>query len=633
MREAVRQVLDKDREISETAREFGITRTGLSANVNKERKKIEAAQARAAEAVGKVVVPPQGINEVRRVPPLKEFVEHYFGHLECMDCNVHHPVPDFHVEMMEAIDDPLNKKILINTPPFHAKSTVCTFWSSLRAIVKNPNIQIIVISKAQDLAKAFIGQVSQHLSDPDAYLPGRNLIDDWGPFREGSDMWNTQRLMVASRRSAEKDPTIQALGYGGQIYGKRAHRIVFDDVADQQNQLSVLSVQKMLSWYQGTARSRVGATNGQIVWVGTRVQPGDIYTELVKDPKFKVIKYPLITNDLLEETLWPDHLPYHGTAERDGAVDLRNSMSIPDFQLIYQQDDAPGAGASFTAEMLEPCLDRTRSRGMYDPRWKIIGGFDPAGAGKWAGYSAFVVYGVDPSTQKRFLIDLENHRSMKSPDAIDMLFKLTDAYGISEWRIEDNAMNAQVYQNSREIQQGMVNRGVRVASHTTGKNKWDPQWGVESMAPLFLQEMISIPWMGETDRNKFRLLTDQLIGFPMMETSDLVMAFWFAELGARDWSMRQHVPMFNSRQKVPAHVRARRRVFDLNTGSVRKVSLAEQEGRQFYKNPLGNERMVVGRTTPHEEVDYSPEVPDEVQFVNVQGGRRPRPKNWRQPTP
>ena len=28
MREAVRQVLDKDREISETAREFGITRTG-----------------------------------------------------------------------------------------------------------------------------------------------------------------------------------------------------------------------------------------------------------------------------------------------------------------------------------------------------------------------------------------------------------------------------------------------------------------------------------------------------------------------------------------------------------------------------------------------------------------------------
>jgi hypothetical protein len=42
-------------------------------------------------------------------------------------------------------------------------------------------------------------------------------------------------LVTSSRESSEKDPNIEAVGIGGQIYGKRADMIIVDDAVTLKN--------------------------------------------------------------------------------------------------------------------------------------------------------------------------------------------------------------------------------------------------------------------------------------------------------------------------------------------------------------------------------------------------------------
>jgi hypothetical protein len=137
-------------------------------------------------------------------------------------------------------------------------------------------------------------------------------------------------------------------------------------------------------------------------------------------------------------------------------------------------------------------------------------------------------------------------------------------------------------QYNEEILSRLTNRGVRVVPHiTTGHNKWDPNFGVESMGPLFYNRSISTPAGDLGSRNRLRVLEDQLSTFPMGRSSDLVMALWFAELGARDLFQRGRAPLFHPRMKVPARISRQRRVFDF---SDRTVS-APRSDMEMYGRP------------------------------------------------
>jgi hypothetical protein len=162
---------------------------------------------------------------------------------------------------------------------------------------------------------------------------------------------------------------------------------------------------------------------------------------------------------------------------------------------------------------------------------------------------------------------------------------------------------------------------VKVTPHITGgKNKWDPQFGVEAGAPLFASQLVSIPWGNAPTCGTFQPLIEQYILFPMGTVSDLVMADWFAEIGCRDLLRRAHLPFFNSRQRVPDRIARKRRIVDFGAGEVRAVTLAEQNGAWGGPGVRGYRRLMVGQPGQHSE-HQQPELPPEPpRFVNVPQG-------------
>lgn len=609
MKEAVRKVLEDDWSQSEAARRLGVSRSRVNVNVNKHRRKMAELAARSDAALAERVQALEGgdgkagdvtpstqeveqapspvapsssdvdddssdepdtqplITELRRIQPPDVFMRDYFGGIVCPDCGVHHEVPGFHDEMITKITDPATRRLLINVAPYHAKSTIGTVYSTVYEIARDPNSRTAIVSKAERLAKNFLFQIKKFLTDPNLYeTTPRNLIEDWGPFHN-PNQWSATDIFVAGRSSSEKDPTVSVYGVGAQIYGYRFDRMLFDDIADLENQRNADRVQEMLQWATLECASRVGKT-GKLIFVGTRIMPGDIYSYLENLPAYEVIRYPCITDEEDQTTLWQDHFPYASAAEQ------RASMSIEQFQLVYQNVDTLGAGAAFPMDVLERAQDKQRFLGHWLPEWRLVLGVDPAGAGEQAGYTAMVVLAIDVVSGQRFIVDMVNQKQMRAPQIKDQIIDFADKYPLSQIVVETNGLQSQIFQYDMELISKLTQRGIRFVPHIThGKSgrggKWDDQFGVESMGPMFYNNQISVPYADINSRRKSGELFEQLSQFPMGTVTDLVMALWFADLGCREIFQRAKLPAFDSRAKVPRRIRNQRHVVDFGQGEVR----------------------------------------------------------------
>lgn len=613
MKEAVRRVLEDGWTQSEAARKYGVSRERVNRNVVAHRNKMTELAARSEAALaervaafesssGGVVVeavepgpqedgpapPPEDVHdlddvsqdvdivlpgsqeyitELRRIQPPDVFMRDYFGSVICPDCGVHHDVPGFHDEILSRIVDPGVRRLLVNLAPYHAKSTIGTVTSTVYEICRDPNSRTAIVSKAERLARNFLYQIKKFLTDENLYQDSaRNLIEDWGPFHNPNS-WSATDIFVAGRSSSEKDPTVSTYGVGAQIYGYRFDRMLFDDIADLENQRNADRVQEMLQWATQECASRVGKT-GKLIFLGTRVSPGDIYSYLQDLPAYEVLRYPCIMDEQEQTTLWPGHFPY------SAAVEQRESMSIEQFQLVYQNVDTLGAGAAFPLDVVERSQDTSRFMGHWDPSWRMVLGVDPAGAGQQAGYTAMVVLAVDVMTGQRFIVDMVNHKQMRAPQIKDQIIDFADKYPLAEIWVEVNGLQSQLFQYDQELISKLTQRGIRFVPHIThGKSgrggKWDDNFGVESMGPMFYNNQISCPYGDINSRRKTGELHAQLTQFPMGTVSDLVMALWFAELGCRELLQRFKIPAFDSRARVPARIRNRRRIVDFGTGEVR----------------------------------------------------------------
>ena len=600
--------------IAAAAREVGVSRPRLSEKVPDYRAnhqaKVDQSKALAFENAG-IGLGPLGLQEKRRIGTFAEFDDRYFGNWRCPDCQKHHERPGFHEDIIAALDSG-SPRVVVNMPPFHSKSTIVTVKHTIYDLVRDPNSRTIIISKSLPFAKTFLHSIGELLTNPDLYegAPG-NLVQDWGPFRGDASQWNQNQIYVAGRVTAEKDPTVQVLGYGGQIYGRRADRIKCDDIATLENQRNPQRVQEMIEWFDKEAVSRIGK-RGQIAWVGTRVHAGDIYSVLGRRAGYNVLRYPCILDDATETVLWPDHFPY------SHAMVLRNEMAPADWQLVYQNVDMPGLGASFTQESIDDCKNLERVLGHHEPRWKLIAGLDLAGGTKKSGYTAGVLVAVDMHTGNRFIVDLFNEKSFRAPQLKDKIFEWSSRYPIWEWRVENNGLQSQIVQYNEEIVRHLQTLGTRVVGHNTNNNKWDAEFGVESIAPLFNGRMYDIPWGNAPSCQEMQQLLEQLVSFPMGVRQDLTMALWFAELGIRDLLRRQHLPLFDERMSVPDRIRRRRRVIDFSQQEVRHIPVRDQHrpgALSRTASPL--ERLVTGRPTRHDlvpEIDIPDEEPKPVNL-------------------
>jgi hypothetical protein len=513
------------------------------------------------------------INGARgEVPPFPEFSEKFLGtrvfkHQEhWIDLLEGREPSDVHPAITHEPGSP--DLIIINTPPEHAKSTTITVNYAVYRICQNPNIRIMVVSKTQAMAQKFLLSIKNRLTHP-KYQDLQLTFGPPGGFQKGSDSWKQDLIYLSSesRDSGEKDPTVQAIGIRGHIYGARADLIIMDDCVDHTN---AHEYERQIDWIQSEVMSRIDNDGGRLLVIGTRLRPKDLYSELRDEARYPDETSPwtyfaqpaVLEFDEDPEkwvTLWAktNIAPVSGNGEPDEnglydkwtgpALNKKRSRISPNlWAMVYQQQQVH-EDAAFPTTAVKGVINGARNFGII-PRGKngvryngmdgliVVAGLDPAGSG----YTAAVCLAIDVSTQKRYLLDVSNKAAMK-PDEIRELIKgWTDKYKISEWRVEKNAFQTMLTQD-REVREYLSSRGAILREHHTGQNKWDTNFGVASLTTLFYgwedgKALIEFPSTHASEGIK--TLIEQLVTWypdaPKSQKTDTVMAFWFAELGVRD---------------------------------------------------------------------------------------------------
>lgn len=450
-------------------------------------------------------------------------------------------------------------------PTRNAKSSTVTIDYSTYRICMNPNVRIILVSKKAEQAKKFLYAIKMRLTSSRfaklqaAYAPS-------GGFKAGrGDAWTANMIYVAGRDSAEKDPTVEALGIGGQIYGARADLIILDDVVTLTN---AGEWSKQMEWINQEVASRL--YGGKLLVVGTRVAPQDLYSELLNGENYLSGRSPwthlrqpavlAFSDDPKDwKTLWPastEPLDEEQKPLQDGIYEawsgpklfeIRSNLPPKTWSLVYMQQQV-AENMTFDPTCVWGSVNRRRKPGPlvagaldHPPRglegqW-VIASMDPAMSG-----DTFTVVGaVDRQTSKRHIMNAWVKTNPHPTYIRDLIKEVTETYRVNEWVIEQNAFQLFLVHDP-EIRQFLASRGVTLTPHFTGRNKQDPDFGVASVAPLFGTTRSSEESGGRRIHNK-----DNLITLPDPDLSEgikvLLEELFVWEPGRLGRDLRQDGPM------------------------------------------------------------------------------------------
>lgn len=497
------------------------------------------------------------------VPDFPEFCEQY----------LHQPLGEHHLRIWDVLNGrpPRNmhpamefrqgwpERVIINIPPEHAKSTTWTMNYVVWRIHRDPNIRVVIVSETLNMAKKYLKSIKNKLTSS-VYREMHLKFAPEGGWRDPDNSWSATQIYVGGKCDGEKDPTVEALGSKGQIQGARADLIILDDI---QTLKTLARTEDLADWISQDVLSRLPAEEqGMLLDIGTRVKTNDIhrllrddYTDYEGNHVFTWFKQPAVLeqaddpNDWV--TLWPKHKngrpAWPGRALAKRRSELRNDAM---WALVYQQQDVAD-NATFPPAAIEASVNpfRHAGRGPLDAedaagKFYVIGSVDPAAVN----FTAIIIYAVDRRTKRRQVLDGLNKRDLRSDDLQIAMKSFTERYGVREWRVETNAYQKSIVQQ-REFVRWMFSHGAIVRPHLTGNNKYDPDFGVGAMAPLFLSCIEEtdgghrrIPGLIELPSKKTNAvigqLCDQLVAWAPKQKNlvqDLVMALWFAELGATEW--------------------------------------------------------------------------------------------------
>ena len=501
----------------------------------------------------------------------KKFLhQHTFPHQQNLADVIEAKPPSWHHPSMKYEKGTADNRILINIPPNHAKSITITVDYVTWKVVTNPNFRVLIVSQTQQLAADFLYAIKQRLTHP-MYEALQTAYAAGVGFNSKSASWQATRVVFGDelRESSEKDPNIEAVGIGGQIYGKRADMIIVDDAVTLKN---ANEFEKQIRWLTQDVRSRLNPT-GKLVVIGTRVASVDLYKELRNPDRYPggLVPWTYLAMPALLETdedpdkwvtLWPySDQPFDGQTDEHKTEEglyprwhgrhlynERQAMDASTWALIYQQQDISD-DAIFDPVCVRGSIDGMRKAGRLVPGnpghprdlngFSIVCGLDPA----MVGDTAAICYAVDRITHKRYIVDAIKITRPSPSQIRQLIIDWTNLYTPGEWIVERNAFQSFLTQDEG-IRQFLATKGTILREHHTGNNKWDSGFGVASMSTLFgtkqpdgkhhRDNIIHLP---SDQTENIKALIEQLITWSPTTKgkTDMVMALWFCEIKAREW--------------------------------------------------------------------------------------------------
>jgi hypothetical protein len=421
------------------------------------------------------------------------------------------------------------------------------------------------VSAAESQAKKLLAMAADYITEPALRERLRLVFPALRQSTRTRDAW-TQIALTVDRPPGIRDPSIRAYGMGGAMLGSRWEWVVCDDILDAENTLTpdkrtkvheflVTSVLSRLDfktgrctvtntpWDRDDITFRLEATGewavlsmdvyGYVKLTG-KIDPGWWETEgrrllrpsVVREGEYRLRAFDPDPEE--ETTLWP--LKWGCRAEVE-AIERRTLPHVFAQQFLVMPD-MPGAERC-SPLWIQRCKDRGVGRALVreykGPMHTYTGADFGLGKTKRSNVTTLFTIGVDPRDKSRVLLWIESGK-WTGPQVLDKLVDHSRRYG-SIIVVESNAAQKWMKQFIREH-----HKDVKVRPHMTGREKYDVEWGVESV----FQELRDGAWVipcdydGEVEPEVQEWINDCIYYRPPpAHTGDRLMASWIVREGSR----------------------------------------------------------------------------------------------------
>jgi len=394
-----------------------------------------------------------------------------------------------------------------------------TLWT----LGRNPNARVCIVSNTHEQAGKIVRTIAKYIeSSSELRRVFPKLMPDKG------SPWTGHQLFV-QRPTVAKDPSVQATGIHGNITGARIDYLILDDMLDYENTRTPAGREDLWNWYHATLSGRL-TSKARVIVVGTAYHPDDFLHRLARSPGWSAFRYPALHEDGVTPR-WPDRWPPERLARKKvelGPLEFARQM------MCVARDDSE---SRFKKEWVDRCLERGRGKFLcralaaLPPGIRTYTGVDLAvQRHSSADLTVLFTIAVHPNGDREVL-NIESGK-WTGPEIVGRMLDNHRRF-FSIVRVENNAAQDFILQFARNVS------AIPLQAHTTGRNKANPEFGVESIAT----EMANGKWIIPSGDGKLhpevdRWITEMLYYDPAGHTGDRLMASWFAREGARTGSVQ-----------------------------------------------------------------------------------------------
>ena len=435
------------------------------------------------------------------------------------------------------------------------KTQHITIARTLWELGRNPNQRVIIISKTTSLARKITRTIGQYISNSEAV---REVFPKLRPHPDPAQTWTSVSLTVdRGGNISAKDPSVSATGTFGNIHGNRAEIVIFDDAIDSENTGSQVTRDHVWNWIRSVVLGRL-SEEARLWALGNAWHPDDLLHRLEREPRFVGFRFPVISPDGV--LAWPEHWP-HSRVENQ-RIDM-GPLEFARACLCQARDDET---ARFKRAYIDKCVGLGAGFDLHENSVSLRVALENAGwieRGDWnaegehaarmlgerfASDTGVALYtGVDLAVSRKDVSDrtvlftiaampdgrklVVNVRAGRwgAPEILENIKQCWEDFG-SMFVVENNAAQDYIVQLLTD------QTNIPILPFTTGRNKANPEFGIDGMAAEFAAGKWIVPsakGTGVTGK-EVAVWIGEMAGYdPRMHTGDSLMASWFASYGAR----------------------------------------------------------------------------------------------------
>lgn len=260
-----------------------------------------------------------------------DFETAYYTVCKYITCRSLQPL---HASIIHNVSD--NQASMDLAPRGHGKSTIGDVDFCITKVLRNPNIRIMIGSKTQTQASAFLKEIRTHFEQ------NVNLIRIFGDWKKSRDnVWNDKEFTVNRRTVIKKEATVSALGASGAVVSKHFDIIIGDDLVGFENARTEAQRKVLKEWFYSSLYPTL-EPDGEIHILGTRYSPMDLYEDLIKSKNYKVnVQQAITVKDGQEYSLWESKFSLEKLRS------IREEAGLIIFNMQYQNNTELAKGKIF----------------------------------------------------------------------------------------------------------------------------------------------------------------------------------------------------------------------------------------------------------------------------------------------